>query len=97
MGRARPPTAIALPGAPSFHGSAGLSCACHLYLTENDDGRMEVWQDGEKVIAARGQTLPTARTVYDRLQVGLTANSNREQSHTCYVDDVTISNRPLEN
>ncbi len=67
----------------------------HLVLSERNDGVMEVWQDGVKVIDARGQTLPTARAVYNRLQVGITANGNRQFSHTLYVDDVVISNQPL--
>lgn len=65
----------------------------HLFLSEQSDGIMEVWQDETKVIDARGQTLPTAKTIYDRLEVGLTANGSTEHSHTLYVDDVTISNR----
>ncbi|MBL9130862.1 MAG: heparin lyase I family protein [Verrucomicrobiaceae bacterium] len=65
----------------------------HLFLSEQSDGVMEVWQDDAKVIDARGQTLPTAKTIYDRLEVGLTANGSTEHAHTLYVDDVTISNR----
>lgn len=65
----------------------------HLFLSENSDGIMEIWQDDTKVIDARGQTLPTAKAVYDRLEVGLTANGSTEHEHTLYVDDVTISNR----
>ena len=68
----------------------------HLFLSEGGDGRMEVWQDGTKVLDATGQTLPTARTIYDRLQVGLTANGNRMHAQTLFVDDVAISNRPLD-
>lgn len=67
----------------------------HLFLSEKSDGVMEVWQDDTKVIDAHGQTLPTAKTIYDRLEVGLTANGSTENAHTLYVDDVTISNRPL--
>jgi hypothetical protein len=67
----------------------------HLFLSEKADGVMEVWQDETKVIDARGQTLPTAKTIYDRLEVGITANGSTEHAHTLYVDDVVISNRPL--
>jgi hypothetical protein len=67
----------------------------HLFLSDESDGTMEVWQDGAKVIDARGQTLPTAKTVYDRLQVGITANGSTEHAYTLYVDDVVVSNRPL--
>ena len=68
----------------------------HMLLSEGGDGRMEVWQDGAKVLDATGQTLPTARTIYNRLQVGLTANGNRTHAQTLFVDDVAISNRPLD-
>ncbi len=68
----------------------------HLLLSEGGDGRMEVWQDGTKVLDGTGQTLPTARTVYNRLQVGVTANGNRTYPQTLFVDDVAISNRPLD-
>ncbi|MFZ4764770.1 MAG: heparin lyase I family protein [Roseimicrobium sp.] len=67
----------------------------HLFLSEESDGLMEVWQDDTKVIDAHGQTLPTAKTIYDRLEVGLTANGSTEHAHTLYVDDVSISNRAL--
>ncbi|MBX7207169.1 MAG: hypothetical protein K1X78_02550 [Verrucomicrobiaceae bacterium] len=65
----------------------------HLFLSEQSDGIMEIWQDDTKVIDAHGQTLPTARTIYDRLEVGITANGSTEHAHTLYVDDVTISRR----
>jgi hypothetical protein len=68
----------------------------HLVLSERDDeGLIEVWQDGVKVLDAQAQTLPTAKTVYDRLQVGLTANGNRSHSQTLYLDDVILSNTTI--
>lgn len=68
----------------------------HLVLSEKQDGVMEVWQDGVKLIDARGQTLPTAKAVYDRLEIGLTANGNQTHAQTLYVDDVVLSNEPVE-
>jgi len=67
----------------------------HLFLSEESDGAMEVWQDDTKVLDAHGQTLPTAKTIYDRWQIGLTANGSTQHEHTLYMDDVIISNRPL--
>jgi hypothetical protein len=67
----------------------------HLFLSNGADGTMEVWQDDAKVLDAKGQTLPTAKTIYDRLEIGLTGNGSTEQEHTLYVDDVVISNQPL--
>ncbi|MEQ2008949.1 MAG: heparin lyase I family protein [Limisphaerales bacterium] len=68
----------------------------HLLLSEHDDGLMEVWQNGTKVLDARGQTLPTAKSAYDRLQIGLTANGNRQHANTLYVDDIVLSSEPIE-
>lgn len=68
----------------------------HLFLSNNSaDGTLEVWQDDVKVLDAHCQTLPTAATIYDRLQVGITAHSSPENAVTLYVDDVELSNRAL--
>lgn len=64
----------------------------HLYLSEDKDGIMEVWQDDIKIIDAKGQILPTADSIYTRVQIGITANGNEEHSQTLYVDDIIISN-----
>jgi hypothetical protein len=47
------------------------------------------------VLDEQGKTLPRARTIYDRMQVGVTANVGRSQTQTLFVDDVVLSNRPL--
>jgi hypothetical protein len=67
----------------------------HLMLSEGPDGHMQVWQDGVRVLDAMGKTLPRASTVYDRMQVGVTANSRTNRTQTVYIDDVTLSNRPI--
>ncbi len=81
-------------GAP-FPKDRWVRLKVYLFLSEQADGAMEVWQDDTKVLDGHGQTLPTAKSVYDRLQVGLTANGNPEHAYTLYVDDVIISNRPI--
>jgi hypothetical protein len=73
-----------------------VSLRVHLYLAEDATGRLELWQDGAKVLDGYGQTLPTTRAVYDRLQIGITANGNRNQAVTLFVDDIVLSNRPVE-
>ncbi|MBB5033492.1 heparin lyase I family protein [Prosthecobacter vanneervenii] len=77
----------------SFPTDRWVRLRVHMFLSENFDGIMEIWQDDTKVIDARGQTLPTAKVVYDRLEVGITANGSTEHEHMLYVDDVTISNQ----
>ena len=62
-----------------------------LHLSEAMDGRVELWQDGVKLIDERGQTLPLASAVYDSLEIGISAHSFGPEPATVYVDDVTIS------
>ncbi len=85
----------AITGAPKFPKNKWVEVKIHLRLSDKADGRMQVWQDGVKVLDEQGKTLPRARTVYDRMQVGVTANAGRTQSQTLFVDDVVLSNRPL--
>ncbi len=63
----------------------------HMYLSV-DNGLMEVWQDGAKVLERRGVTLPRKDMAYNRFEIGITANGNEEYAQTLYVDDVLISN-----
>ncbi|MCX6955822.1 MAG: heparin lyase I family protein [Verrucomicrobia bacterium] len=85
----------AVGGAPKFPKNRWVEVKIHLHLSDREDGRMQVWQDGVKVLDEAGKTLPRARTVYDRMQVGLTANTGRSAAQTLFVDDVVLSNRPL--
>ena len=61
----------------------------------SSEGVLEVWQDDSKVLDSHCQTLPTAATIYDRLQTGITAHSSHQNAVTLHVDDVELSNRPL--
>jgi hypothetical protein len=81
-------------GGVAFPKDRWVRVRVHLFLSDGPDGLMEVWQDDVMVLNGSGQTLPTAKTVYDRLQVGITANGNRRDAQVLYVDDVRISNRP---
>ena len=63
----------------------------HLRLTDRADGVIELWQDGVKVVDDRGQTLPLAGTIYDDLEVGISAHSFGPNKAVLYVDDVVIS------
>ena len=64
----------------------------HLVLSNHDDGLVEIWQDGKKILSTNGRTLPTHDTIYNAMQVGITATP-RETS--LYVDDVIVSNKPF--
>ena len=65
----------------------------HLFLDEKE-GIMEVWQDGVKIINEKDMTLPSANAVFDRVQVGITANENKKEQ-TLYLDDITISDKEI--
>jgi hypothetical protein len=69
--------------------------AC-LHLSEMPDGRVELWQDGKKLIDQQGQTLPLAGAIYDSLEIGISAHSFGPNPATVYVDDVTISDKPID-
>jgi hypothetical protein len=64
----------------------------HLVLSNHDDGVIEMWQDGKKILSSKGQTLPTHDSVYSALQVGITATPRKT---VLLVDDVKISDQPL--
>lgn len=65
----------------------------HFKLSEAADGIIEVWQDGVKIVDARGRTLPMANTILNSLEVGISANGHGHGT-TLYVDDVSVSDRP---
>lgn len=62
----------------------------YLYLSPEQNGVMLVWQDNALVIDSVGITFPTADSVHDRLEVGITANGNRTNDITLYIDDISI-------
>ncbi len=64
----------------------------HVVFSEDELGRVEIWQDDIKVIDQRGRTLPTAECVIDRIQIGITATPEESVLH---VDDVRISRIPI--
>ncbi len=67
-----------------------------LHLSEAMDGRAELWQDGVKLIDEHGQTLPLANAIYDSLEIGISAHSFGPEPATVYVDDVAISDKPID-
>ncbi len=60
----------------------------HVLFSEDEYGKIEIWQDGVKVLSEYGRTLPTADTVIDFVQVGITATSLETVLH---IDDVQVS------
>ncbi len=60
-------------------------------LAETEDGFLEVWQDGSKIISENCQTLPESSTVYNNLDIGVTANGNTDYTQTIYIDDFSFN------
>lgn len=67
----------------------------HLRLTEQDDGVIELWQDGRKIVDTHGQTLVLAHAIYNSFEIGISAYNEQGTKATLYVDDVSISDRPM--
>ncbi len=65
----------------------------HLKFSETEDGVIELWQDGAKIVDAKGRTLPLADTIINSLEVGISANAI---ATTMYVDDVVLSDQPIK-
>ncbi len=65
----------------------------HIFLSD-DDGRVELWLDDKKMIDSTGRTLVLFDAIYDRLQVGITANPKKMDT-VLYVDDIRVSDRPF--
>jgi Polysaccharide lyase len=82
-------------GQVPFPKGVWVNLVVDLFLSEAEDGHMQVWQDDTLVLSAQGQTLPTSASIYDRMQVGITANGNTDEAQVLYVDDVTLSTEPL--
>jgi hypothetical protein len=59
-------------------------------LSDESNGRVQVWLDNDKVIDGTGQTLPLAGMVLDRLEVGVTANT-AGQTTGLYIDELRVS------
>lgn len=61
------------------------------------EGKMEIWQDGQKVLDRTGITLPFRSAIYNSLEVGISAHSNPNHPCVLFVDDLRCSPSALEN
>jgi len=64
----------------------------HLALSDQNDGVNELWLDGRQIIRAKGRNLPLTDTIYNHLEVGITAAF---EEAVVFVDDVEVSDTPL--
>lgn len=64
-------------------------------LLHPDAGHVQVWQDSEQIIEARGPTLPFAGIFYNNLEVGISAHSFGDEPAELFVDDVLVTTNAL--
>jgi len=69
--------------------SQWVTLKVHLQYDE-ENGVIQLWQDGELIIDHIGRNMPLPIWIQDRLEVGITATSKETQ---VYVDDVRFSNK----
>lgn len=81
----RPRTRVPFPTGTWVH------VVAHVKLSETD-GLVAIWQDGALVSEGKGQTLPFADTIYNSLEVGISATGVASEM---FVDDVEVSDKPL--
>jgi hypothetical protein len=60
----------------------------HMRLTNESNGQVEIWQDGQQVLNATGPTLPTSNSIQASLEVGISATS---EATTLLLDNVRLS------
>jgi hypothetical protein len=58
------------------------------YTLDQKEGTIQIWQDGKLIIDTVGKTIAANDLVYDRIEVGITAN---QQDTILYLDDFSIS------
>lgn len=65
----------------------------HFQLSDGADGVVQIWQDGQLLVDARGVTLPLPRVIYSSLEVGISAHSYGDQTALLWVDDIEVSDK----
>lgn len=79
----------------SFPRGKWVNLKAHLRLSDREDGVIELWQDGQKIVDTKGQTLVLANAIYNSLEVGISAYNEKDSTATLYIDDVRISDQPI--
>jgi len=75
-----------------FPAGKWVQVKAHFKLSEKEDGLVELWQDGVQIVSVKGRTLPLSDTVYNTLEIGISATSGDAM---LYVDDIEVSDKPL--
>jgi len=67
----------------------------HIHLSNENDGRVKIWQDDQLVVDANGVTLPLRSAIYSSLEIGISAHSYGNKKAKLWVDDVQVSDKPF--
>jgi len=67
----------------------------HIKFSPGLDGLIEIWQDGEKVLYRKGQTIPESKTVYSILELGILQHQDPQNQQTIYLDDIQVDDKPF--
>jgi len=62
----------------------------HFNFSAENDGLIELWQDGVQLISANGVNLPLVNSIQNSLEIGISAT---EKSSTVFVDNVKIDHK----
>ena len=62
----------------------------HYLLSKDSNGQIQLWLDDQLILDHSGQTLPIDRAIYDRMEVGITANP-KSQDTVLFVDDIKVA------
>jgi len=82
------------PATAKFPINEWVKIELKLYLSDEDnEGRVELWMNGSKIIDRFGRTMTLFDAVYDSLQVGVTANSSSSAT-ILYADEISVSESP---
>jgi len=68
-----------------------VSIQAHLHF-DTSAGSIELWQDGVKIIAATGPTIPVSFAIQTNIEIGITAT---DRACTVHMDDVEWSKTPF--
>lgn len=61
-----------------------------IILSDQESGRVRVWQDGQAVLTRNGKTMPDGDTVYNIFEVGIIGHDSKAYQQIMYLDDVKI-------
>lgn len=74
--------------APDITGATWFTVKVHLQFSNTEEGILELWQDGVKIVSATGINLPTSNAIQNVLEVGISATNTNT---VLLIDNLRIS------